>query len=588
MEQRQRVAKMNWDDVADKEVKLHSLKDLVYSLSLSENFGLTRRYKSVDLTDAVAIKDMTIGDILMELNTRGSELMGKVHPAVKLDEVMAKHDVKIFMSEIQISGDTESKQIQGGYAIIDKEAQSPLVAHVSDMLAYTHRVEGGKIGRVVTSADTKNLGIPQINLASVLEVDGTTPQMYRDSYYRQMIEEKGGAQLLMTKIADQMDPKHVGPLGATEVALKKKYPALKAKVLKRVVPFRPPFRSHKSLDKMWREVAMHRAFRGSDGKGLNAITGGYYLMSMSRAIDRLTWQTVDILSAMKLVTPEIGRPAITVANISEDFSRDVAASLLLNGYDIVVNQDTTLPLYVKREKEAAPGIYSGRRTNIVYDTMKIGPSPIVKKLVVEWTTNVESLITYIESLLARKDEYIFRHVYLREELRPYEQYMLPSIHAHAGHVILTNRVVSPGGFFDQMMDRVTKANFAKTYFPFTRVPFGQMDEFCPGWLYKEGLMLSREILTPEQKEIEPLIFDEAKENSNFEFNAYPVEAWVDKVVKGPAYVPPLDPQFPEIKIDLIDYNVEDEEDGDVEDSHGVDQGQEGVSEEDSGLGELED
>jgi len=247
-------------------------------------------------------------------------------------------------------------------------------------------------------------------------------------------------------------------------------------------------------DKFYNYLQVHRDARGSDAKGVSLLTSGYYLFSMTRALDQVVWQLVDILNfhrATKLDVP-LCVPHGSVNN-------NVLAALVLNGVHVQVVTHNPQPKdcllsYVT----AIPG------GSISYLPAYFGGSaPVCKKKSISGVTEAEfadRLVTF-----KKLPHIAFTHVYLRDYMTDVEHYIVPSIHCHAGHVMLCNYLITPIDAKGVMtvkdhFRRMSMANKYKTAFPVRRVPFFTQDVCCPA-IVREGFRLNYRIFDETSSEL---------------------------------------------------------------------------------------
>jgi len=230
----------------------------------------------------------------------------------------------------------------------------------------------------------------------------------------------------------------------------------------------------------YKTLTAHRAVRGADGVGRSRLTSGYYLGSMSRALDQQLWQSIDLLTLCKTFKRDnvymLERPNYNVVN-----------TLLVNKIGVHVQSQKNLGKTKFNVFRKAPLKYNN---GLVYVDGFFGViQPLVDKKG-SVSGKLESEFDAEFEAFKQIDGFACAHVYLRNYLSKYMEYILPSSHVHAGHVIICNRKVHDSVYtLKSLFARATMANKYKTAFPVRRVPFSTQDRFCPKFLRDEGIVL---------------------------------------------------------------------------------------------------
>jgi len=274
-------------------------------------------------------------------------------------------------------------------------------------------------------------------------------------------------------------------------------------------------------------LAQHRALRGADAKHVSSLTSGYYLGAMSRSLDKVLWQVVDLLSVLRAAKMK------AVMFESKDMNSNVVAALVANDVTVYVNSArrinsklvTSIDLACQRVPKACV-YYSGAYFSAAAPTR-------TKKGVVG---QPQSEFAQLFAQFTNCDFMRMTHLYLMDYHVEVLAHIIPSIHCHAGHVVLLSKpVLKPK---DQVsiarhFARMTLANKYKTAFPVLRTPFGVVDVLCPTVLRKGGVKIAMNAVARKKDDIGYVDFDAQKaydvRKQNFEIPEF-VSAQVKEVV----------------------------------------------------------
>jgi len=221
----------------------------------------------------------------------------------------------------------------------------------------------------------------------------------------------------------------------------------------------------------YKVLQYHRSIRGADNKGSSSLTAGYYLGAMSRALDRVLWEAIDILSIAKLMNNS------SVLFDEKAVNANVAAVLLAND----------MPVYVSTSSRTHSAVYTAIDLSVnkipkgcLYYTKSYfthaAPTPSKKGMVGQTEKEFEEYVKAYNGMETIR----MTHLYLRDYHAGYLNQIYPSIHCHAGHVIFVNRALNtkPLSLLAHF-GRMTLANKYKTAFPVRRVSFALVDKFAP-------------------------------------------------------------------------------------------------------------
>jgi len=254
----------------------------------------------------------------------------------------------------------------------------------------------------------------------------------------------------------------------------------------------------------YKTLHAHRLARGADGAGRSRLTSGYYIGSMSRALDQQLWQSIDLLAMCRFFSREeiylLDRPNYNVVN-----------TLIANRIDVnVYSQKSFGKTKFTVFRKAPPNYNNG----LVYVDGFFGVGqPIVDKKG-KISGKLESEFDAEFEAFKQIDGFAFTHVYLRNFLGKYMDYILPSVHVHAGHAIICNRMVHKETYtLKSLFARASMANKYKTSFAVRRVPFITQDRFRPKFLVKEGIVLGLSVEDDNSEYVEDPEFTHTYEDA---------------------------------------------------------------------------
>jgi len=214
----------------------------------------------------------------------------------------------------------------------------------------------------------------------------------------------------------------------------------------------------------------HKKVRGSDKKGPGMLSAGYYLSSMSRAMDRTLTTVCNIITVLQVF--KVGTVVFDVSDVNEN----VTSALYANNFQVFVLRTakvkskyyTCIDLRMDKYPQNSL-LYS---ENYFCDS---GPT-VSKKGVIGKTLESfdETFQTFIKS-----PNLMMTNIFLLDYHEKYENFIIPSMSAHTGRVLLVNKKLATPTPIAKMFARATIANKYKTAFPVRRVPFFTQDPYCP-------------------------------------------------------------------------------------------------------------
>jgi len=315
----------------------------------------------------------------------------------------------------------------------------------------------------------------------------------------------------------------------------------------------------------YKDLTKHREVRGADGNGRSRLTSGSYLGSMSRALDQQLWQSIDILHMCTVLKRHsvyfLARPNFNVVN-----------TLMANEIDVHVQSHKHLGKTKFKVFRTAPSAFNN---GLAYIDGFFGiTAPLVNKKS-SVIGQLESEFDDLFNAFVKLDGYAITHVYLRDYHCKYLTYIFPSVHVHAGHVMICNRELHKGDTFTikNLYARAAMANKYKTSFAVRRVPFITQDRLRPEFLSTTGIVLGLPVDDNNMEEYGETV--EEKLDMSLSFEAPPLEFKSKNVVVTPSIAISVIPiaaseNFADYDADGKEIKCEDDADTGVENTGGGD------------------
>jgi len=235
-------------------------------------------------------------------------------------------------------------------------------------------------------------------------------------------------------------------------------------------------------DWFWRDLASrHRVYRGEGRKVKNLPFAGYYFGAVNQQIETVMWEVGDLVK----ISERCGKIVMREHNMS----MAAIQSLPSNGISVFFPLKRMCGI---AQDLSAPGIYSsfeGERTVVVFDQdLSLTEKPIVYKNCVKYYGKLKST-KYLEAVKdwCNGSEVKFGLFYLNTILlTQFLDHLVPSLHVHAGHVLMCSKPmdVKIPDLASKLICRAIKANYYKTYFPYSRQVYGFVDPFRPEQAFK--------------------------------------------------------------------------------------------------------
>lgn len=240
-------------------------------------------------------------------------------------------------------------------------------------------------------------------------------------------------------------------------------------------PFVPPMLNFPNWDTAYRWLATNRMHRGEDKNWISPLTSGYYWASIPSSLNKYMWLTADIVHILRLRR----LPAVF---FTYKPPAPVAFSLVHSGY-IVYTQtsgvdDNLVTEIINQQEVVVPGVYAVRHIPhkvrlLIVLTPTIFPKPIILKKDVNYGQVCKGIDLLLETI-TQTEHPVFAHGFLTPQLNEFiakhPAFKLePSIHAHAGSVIVTSRCERDTIYTEEWLrKRMCHANSIKTWFPISR------------------------------------------------------------------------------------------------------------------------
>jgi len=409
-----------------------------------------------------------------------------------IDRCVGLNGVKISVGGAVISHEGETVELKSvaGYFVPQKRLGDVLNNWVGDAVAFQHtplsKKDVGVIDRAVTPAIEKslhlseqsfNVGVPSQwstdavdNADALINMFAVKSTNYYAIRYGSDISSKWavhGQRVVVTAPPQVQDLIYENDNGTRVINIP-------------CAVLQPPRVPVEELG-FYKNLAAHRAVRGADKNSRSRLTSGFYLGSMSRALDQTLWNAIDILAVMDASK----RQSIYFATAP---NYNVVNCLMANNKTVYVQSHKHLGITKFNVYRLPPNNYNN---GLVYVDGYFGAqAPLVDKKGKVIGQLKEEFIKMFTSFQAFGG-FAITHVYLRDYMSEYMEYIVPSVHAHAGHVILCNTKLHPADFVTlrELFARASMANKYKTAFPVRRVPFATQDRRCPHFLIHQGIVL---------------------------------------------------------------------------------------------------
>jgi len=399
------------------------------------------------------------------------------HPVNAIEEKSVRGDVMITpLKTVQkIDGKLEETPIISG--CITNDLLTRVSAVEADRMAYLHRVIKGApqptfLGdktKLVTGFETMPHSCESVPTEATEDAN-----MNRIQYYNQFRETERWRNTVRHRLGCSL------PANDCRV---KTIVTNAGKNFTTLVIHGPPHVAAKKIEDFYRLLSYHRQIRGEDESPMSRLTAGYYIASMTRTQDKLFWQVTDILSAMNHYKSKIlfiSTPALLKSTLIQ--------MLVLNDIKVVLRGESAMQtvanvtyswvcpdgaVYYEREMlySAPQSILKGSKISTMDDDK-------MKEAAHAWSKRIGTKLR------------AFRHLYLHPAMAKGFYQIIPSVHAHAGHVIMLNSehvIKDQDVLYQKMIARAILANKFKTNFPVGRETFVRIDNCAPEFLYKEGL-----------------------------------------------------------------------------------------------------
>jgi len=447
----------------------------------------------------------------------------EAHPVVRLEKILAVAEMKLTPDKIEAVVDNVPITLVASrcYFVEKKSGPEPLMASAADAMAYVYTAANEATTPICESnfrVGNPQAAIPVIKQSTPMNSDWKKTKGYDNSVatYKKLSMNKltlftahnflvsilkEAAATKIVEMVAEVPPAYAGPTimqGTKRMSYISK-------------PFVPGVQHIKDLKEVYRYMAAHRMARGEDNRWISPLTSGYYYGSMTRSMDRLVWETADVLHVLRLLD-------FNAVYYSILPSMSVCQSLAANG--MVVFTRTTSPIATpfvisQDGRVIVPGVYKLRHmTNMPIKYLRVleplsTTRPVYKTLGTDFPQE-EEYMDYLTQEADRSTMPVMATCFLTPLLLQSKKVtLIPSLHAHAGHVLAlfnTNLMSIDRGL---LISRIGTANVFKTWFPLSRTRFYEYDRLAYGFV---NLALNNMFLSVHTKKLK----DKASDFGPFE------------------------------------------------------------------------
>jgi len=233
----------------------------------------------------------------------------------------------------------------------------------------------------------------------------------------------------------------------------------------------------KDCDLAHRVLSTHRTARGQDSRWISSLTANYYYGCFNKAIDRVMWETSDVLSIARLT----GVSSITVMGAAA-LKNATYISLAANTYPVYVQTQELVSSAIETvDGKVLPGVYRvGAHVPFAAGTLVVRAGP-PNNITVSKTSVIVSDMIYdsMNSFSCAQlpdGVHSMTWTFMHNRLNKYKVSYFPSMHAHAGHVLAyIGPSVLPEYDLSMLVHRFAVSNCFKTWYPLSRVRFMEYD-----------------------------------------------------------------------------------------------------------------
>lgn len=231
-------------------------------------------------------------------------------------------------------------------------------------------------------------------------------------------------------------------------------------------------------DWFWRDLAIrHRVYRGEGRKIKNLPFAGYYFGAVNQQIESVMWEVGDLVKIACVCGNLIIR--------EHKFSMAAIQSLPFNEINVFFPTKRMLGEAKEMSGYGLYCTYENDREVIVFDEdTSLTEKPAVYKHSVKYYGKLKKADAYLAAMMdwCEGSETKFGLFYMNPVLlEHFSAHLMPSLHVHAGHVLVCSKELpkSVEDLSRKLVLRAIKANYYKTYFPYSRQAFGFSDQFRP-------------------------------------------------------------------------------------------------------------
>lgn len=477
----------------------------------------------------------------------------EVHLRVRAAAIASQADVAILPTTItyKIDGATITSPIQRGYAVEAGHGLDIYKSQVSDAMAYMYTPP-----RTVTTivADVPNNFTTGVAAAAIPRI--TTPAQVHPKEWKhdysanvttimESISTMKGLAVATDRLKNILttDP----PLTSTPISETRKGMVLPKAFTPKITT------GAKSEEQAYRVMSAHRAARGIDKKWISPLTSSYYYGVFDKLIDRVVWETADVLSIARIV----GASSIFVRGKST-LKCSSYLSLAATEYPVYVQGVSLLSSKVSTNDKgsALPGVYTVSATAIPPpNSLIVIAGSTAQVTIARGGVDVPSVLTETLEAFSKLSIphtcHMMTWTYLHDKmLDVHNLQYYPSVHVHAGHVLAYSGPSKIQQYdMPTLYNRFAVANCFKTWYPLSRVRFMEYDfkqykisisAFWDGFCLRMRAPLATDKYDYYGAMAVAEVSDSFSDTSEIVFNT-PIESMPTVVHHPPPPVPPSSP-----------------------------------------------
>jgi len=457
-----------------KDIQECSLDELVCKVRSSGQVKLPRYWSGFVVKPGTVPSHYSAMYCYAEMSRRINDSSTSGHPVATIDQETERRPVAILPSKYVIA-DVEHVLVRGYLSDDEKVVNS---AQVADQMAYLHTKKSDGASPTFPETGNKPLtGFETMPKALSLcppEIgpDHNANRFKYFSMYQANNPARGQAKVKLGMSLDCTDARV--EVQSEKVRFLKTHPPVMTGVC--------------TIDNFYVNLQKHRAIRGEDNNPRSRLTAGFYIASMTRSNESVFWVTTDIIR----VLDHAGLDTVFIHN-PQTVKATVVQALIANKKSVVIRGRAPFGYKANENLTYAESYQLG---SLLYDSTRLYDAPAV--------AGKNAIATYSdEEMKARILNWGFAqtgctiamaHVYFHPSMtQSWFPYLIPSVHCHAGHMIMINKEVNAAQSdreqeLKKQVLRASIANKFKTNFPVGRMTFVRADRSAPDFLWSRGFI----------------------------------------------------------------------------------------------------